>query len=543
MTSYRSDRVTRAQRDLLLEITRGLPFNTAVFLHYLISVSLRKWRRHGGNPGYIPVHSKRMIEKHFRGAQWKPLVAPGLGRGTEPGVAPAEREPTPDDQRSTPTPESFDAFFEQAAAQQQALQARQKARAAAVLDVLPYEKGQHAYRFRVRPDIVEAFLKAGLQSVDEALSPGNKRPLVNLATGKPSTALGARSALYDGNRNPYPQHVQAAIKTIKRCPFNDEAIRAHLERLEMEARAHPAIAKAYRRWLIDYACYQTILKQRPRRDANGLWWFTPAYRPQSAGRLTQIGGGLQSCSRAMKGAAYAGIDDVYNYDLADSHARILRTVMGEVGIEPTFLNRYLGADNRKAKAAAFLGFEEHLWKRVFYALFNGARIPNVYMVLTSDQPGSIARAFRAAAQGDRRKLKASYKRFLALVRTLQQEMQAFITHLRMEALSPSPANRNGFVFVTNAAGMKLKLERSHLEGVDALSRGRAERRLLAHALQGREALFIHGLTASAPRYGFEVLANEHDGLVTLGRIPAAAIEEAKAFAALPEARLEEKPFS
>ena len=66
--------------------------------------------------------------------------------------------------------------------------------------------------------------------------------------------------------------------------------------------------------------------------------------------------------------------------------------------------------------------------------------------------------------------------------------------------------------------------------------------MAAHLLQGREALYIHTLTTLAPKYGFEVISNEHDGLVTIGEIPKAAQAEARRKSGVRRTVLAEKPF-
>jgi hypothetical protein len=69
-----------------------------------------------------------------------------------------------------------------------------------------------------------------------------------------------------------------------------------------------------------------------------------------------------------------------------------------------------------------------------------------------------------------------------------------------------------------------------------------KRRLAAFVLQGFEAGFIHHLTLLSREYDYEVLSNQHDGLITLGEIPQAAVEKAKEISGLRYATLEEKAF-
>jgi hypothetical protein len=68
-------------------------------------------------------------------------------------------------------------------------------------------------------------------------------------------------------------------------------------------------------------------------------------------------------------------------------------------------------------------------------------------------------------------------------------------------------SRNGYV-IRNKAGKCISLDESEPS------------QIAAHILQGFEAAFIHTLTYWGTKTGaFEVVSNEHDGLVTLGAIP------------------------
>ncbi|AWR87060.1 hypothetical protein Mtai_v1c18260 [Meiothermus taiwanensis WR-220] len=92
----------------------------------------------------------------------------------------------------------------------------------------------------------------------------------------------------------------------------------------------------------------------------------------------------------------------------------------------------------------------------------------------------------------------------------------------------------GKQYVKNAVGMHFCLSE--------YKKGELRRKLAAFILQGREALFVHTLAALSEKYGYTVIAHEHDGLVTLEEIPHAAVEEAQNLTGMPEVRLLEKPF-
>ena len=68
---------------------------------------------------------------------------------------------------------------------------------------------------------------------------------------------------------------------------------------------------------------------------------------------------------------------------------------------------------------------------------------------------------------------------------------------------------------------------------------REEARVAAHILQGKEAAFIHYITAFSGD-DFTVVSNQHDGLIIEGTIPMELIHNARRFSGLPYAELEEK---
>ena len=88
-------------------------------------------------------------------------------------------------------------------------------------------------------------------------------------------------------------------------------------------------------------------------------------------------------------------------------------------------------------------------------------------------------------------------------------------------------------WLTNACGMTLCLD-------DEKPRDR-KRRAAAFILQGHEAAFIHRLTLLGDQNSFVPVSNQHDGLVTLGKIPEAACTEAAKQSGLKYAFLDEKP--
>ncbi len=90
---------------------------------------------------------------------------------------------------------------------------------------------------------------------------------------------------------------------------------------------------------------------------------------------------------------------------------------------------------------------------------------------------------------------------------------------------------------TNSKSQKLMKNRAEMKAIvgDILgdgsiktlaNRSQLKRELAAFVLQGQEAAFIHHLTILSVEFDFVVVANEHDGLITIGDIPVAAMEKA-----------------
>ena len=96
------------------------------------------------------------------------------------------------------------------------------------------------------------------------------------------------------------------------------------------------------------------------------------------------------------------------------------------------------------------------------------------------------------------------------------------------------AGHGGKRYVKNATGMTLC--------VDDMKPRKLGSTLAAFILQGREARYIHELTLLSERYGFRVIGNEHDGIVTVGEVPDEAAREAAEASGMAFAVLVQKSF-
>ncbi len=480
---------TMAQFALLMALTVGSPRNTwRLLLHILTSRRISEfvsssgvdetlaeieWLEDGpgssGDDGpFIPVPAK-FIERHFRGADWQWLADAGL------------------------------------------------------IEVRPYSRARHRCReFRASLNVRVEFAMLGLTA--ETLTAGG---LVNLVTGR-KTARRVKSSPTTPSGNALPTLVRAAMDAVTWSLFCPAAIERHLDDLWQAAEATPEgplKVSARARWVSDDSCYRAVLAQGGHTvvgDPDGLMRYRPALAMQRTGRLGQKGGGLQSASRRMKTAAYTGVPGFVNYDLKASQARILIVLLGEAGIDASWLTSY--AQTGKEAAAAYVGISVDAWKTALYAVLMGARIPTVGQVHASH--GSVVAAIRGAVPPDA--FVPTYTRFWDYTAGLRLTLGTWHRWLDTDYLAANGRpNVNGKTYITNQVGA--------VQAVEDLS-GHAYKRkaqLAAFLLQGREAAFTHALAASSVEFGFRVLSHEHDGLAVQGVITVSAVIRAAQVAGLP----------
>lgn len=459
---------TPAQQEVVRGWVSGVPEEKrSATLHFLIHLlaSTQSALRWGRTPqrfdGYVPVDS-RLIRKHFRQAEWRPLEEQGL------------------------------------------------------LLVRPHNRVRRRSReFRVHPERWGEFLEAGALAQDFALTPSR----VDLATGRRSTRR-VKSDRTTRSGHPLPALARAAIDAVGPSPFNPAAIREHLVRLRDRADAEAAgtagtaaRCAARGRYFADLACFDAVFAQGAVPLEGDLWEYRPAYRMQKMGRIGQKGGGLQSCSRAMKAAAYTGVPHLVNLDLKSSQARILIGLMEEAGIEPTWLRRYGDCPEGKEEAARYVGVSVDTWKECLYAALMGARVASSRSVARSE--GKIRKAILSDV--GRASFDEAYGRFLRLTADLRDELGRWHEHL-VTAFVADHGRRNnvdGKTYLSNAVGATVAVEDLAEEGKPHVLKAK----LAALLLQGREAAFTHALTASAADHGFRVISHEHDGVVTIGTVP------------------------
>lgn len=474
---------------------------------------------------------------------------------------------------------------------------------AGVIEATPYDR--HAKRsraYRVAPDLVDAFAAAGVaRDAQEAA----RWRWWDVRKGRETKAKAKTAKSTSSNHRVGSQLWRDAIGSLREGRLNVPAVLTHLRSLKAEADAAReawesegspefvsgveeaidasgirenagAVAalveawekengeprtEAYReyqrlrfRYLNDASCLTALLRQRGEEtDQPGIFRYRLAYRHQTSGRAGQIGGGLQSCSREMKAANYRGlgesseVPDVRNYDLVASQPSFLVELFEEANemgggeldkrpLDPSWMVAYLKAgSNAKEGWARRVGVSVKTWKTVLISLLMGATLPKK----PEASDGSVVRCLRenepscSTPQG----LAKTFRKLADALRPLEQEIRRWhrwTDSALVERVGVTCGKTERAVH--NAAGETYIWDRE-------APAHRRRRELAAHLLQGKEAAFILHLIGLADDHGFEVIAHEHDGLVTIGSIPEEAVEEAARCSGVKAARLVEKPFA
>jgi hypothetical protein len=308
-------------------------------------------------------------------------------------------------------------------------------------------------------------------------------------------------------------------------------------------------------WLNDNACFDAVLKQHPEGTGlDGVKRYRLAYLHQSSGRMGAVGGMLQSCTAEMKAAAYDPLRDrfgLFNYDMraaqpnliielfdeANAHARPPKRRGRTAPLQTEWIRRYVADPQAKASYAGAVGVEVGTWKTAICAVMMGgtlARDP-------AQSDGAVAKAVLAdPACSTPESLKAVWTRLRGALGVFYVELHRW--HVWIDtvcahdpATSGPHRDGKGVRWVRNAAGETYRWdpnEEAHVR--------RAQ--LAAHLLQGKEQAFVLRLITLGHAFGYEVIAHEHDGAVTLGEVPQEAVARARELSGVQRAELVQKPF-
>lgn len=374
---------------------------------------------------------------------------------------------------------------------------------------------------------------------------------VNLFTGNVSNKK-IKNILTDETGHPEPPLIQAAMDMFaeNKCLYNKYAIEEHLFKAtnlftekQKQLKVSPSINlealvnKLELRHRNDEVCYKVIQDQDSEDKGDGICVFTPAYHGISTGRIQHNKGGLQTCSREMKQAAYSNIPGLRNYDLKGSQSNIAIQLMEEAGVDTSWLCTYRDTANSKHIYAEEAGLTVDNWKKCVLAMLMGATLPantNNF----KKRKNSILKVIEKQANGDPDEVLRLNKSLNKVLGGLDKSIKQWHNWL-MNTYIPANQKKGGQAnkyYIQNKTGKRKCV--TDLPKLD----WEAKSEVAAFLLQGQEATFIHKLTIISKQYGYKPMANEHDGLITIGDIPQEAIEEAASFSGLKYAVIEDKPF-
>jgi hypothetical protein len=261
---------------------------------------------------------------------------------------------------------------------------------------------------------------------------------------------------------------------------------------------------------------------------NGILEYNQIYKPGTTGRIFESGG-FQSLSKETKKAGMMNIDNVCNYDIRSSQIAALCQEAEKIGIDTSILRNYINNPKAKIDYAIKSGFVDQnddvistVWKKCLMSLVFGSSMAKYY-----GAPYDIIEEF------DENRVKDLFPLFQKAVSPFLQLRNEWYDNLDRYMEIHSRNHKHGR-FYTNASGMKINLSKDDI--------GKCKKKLSAFILQGLESGFIHHLTIIAKDYDYRVLSNEHDGLVTIGKIPDEAIQIAKGRSGFELAKLEIKEF-
>ncbi len=393
---------------------------------------------------------------------------------------------------------------------------------AGLIESSSYSTALHKCRaYWVERDLFTQILTAMDQPTEKACH----ERLVNLIDGEDAPVRRA----YQASHIPSPQLLRGSIDRFRSCPFDGTALDAHLARLRADAQsASPEIASHLRqRWRNDVVCANRMrVGSTPR--GGGMYEYRPVYRAVYTGRIAEVGGGLQSCLRRMKLAALSTVPDIHNYDLRAAQAFALLQDLEDAGLERGWLSSFLTSPTATDQLARKLKLSRDVVKSCLYAAMMGAPFSTYYdrsknalydTLLEYTQDDAVAKEKLTRVHRELRPLKS-----------ILDEWHRWLVESD-QCLHVDPKRRGRCL--VNDCGMLLRLEQ--------IKTGERKRKAAAFVLQRCEAAYVHHLTLLASKYDFVPVSNQHDGLVTIGVVPEAAHDEAKARSGFRYASLVEKP--
>jgi hypothetical protein len=396
--------------------------------------------------------------------------------------------------------------------------------------------------YKIKDFWLESFTRLGNPKTASVIDTQQSVEWFNVFTGKPiNRRIGRKPKLIT---LPAGKSIaEEAAKTLSFCYLNNDAL-SHYENLtnpvyeriledaSSSGKHKGQVFGKYKN--LNYCLNYIRATDADPTDKPGIYRIKTAYEVQDFGRLYLP---LQHAPRVMKHFMYQETG-LRNYDINACHARIVHHLLKSLKLPHRHLETYLTVDAAKAKTIEASGIGENAWKICFYALLNGAGLPPN---LRFTRENNALRKTISIAVG-KAYPSGEYSKFRKAVKPLYDEIFGWLKYIATDYIN-NPDNLtkgNGSrLYITNAANKKLDV--TVIRDADKKVEEKA-RDLASFFLQGYESAFIHKLTLLGPQYGYIAVANEHDGLITIGEIPSKAVKEAETYAGIDNLVLKQKPF-
>ena len=339
-----------------------------------------------------------------------------------------------------------------------------------------------------------------------------------------------RTDLSDENNNALPELVDRALRVLQDAdhPIRTAPIKDAIERLSGRDSQEAGAQKVGLQFGLETIERQTTASE------DTISYLQNAYEMTFGGRIFFKNGGPQGLMGAVKARAY-DIEGLRNCDIKSCHTTGLRQVADKlqrvgIAVDLSAWKEYPGKDviaNRTGLPRSLVKVTEHAIKYGAYLPKSIAQAEAVFAD-TSIDPGQLqlVEAARKYAEDPDEALGKLHDVFADMRRVIKEIADALLNEYY------DATNRGGYMH--NACGVSFN-RRDYDEGHER------QTKVMAWMLQGLEAAFIHSLTIlSAENDEFDVVANEHDGLIVKGEIPQEAIEVARHMSGFHRAELVEK---
>ena len=342
-----------------------------------------------------------------------------------------------------------------------------------------------------------------------------------------------KTDLQDDNGNRYPDLVDGALRVLKDAEHVLD-ISAIEDAEEALARRESRRSRAQ---LSQLRLAKEVVEQQATDREGAMVTIQNAYEVQElSGRTGFKKGGPLNLPQAVK---HRGYNHYTNYDIRSCHTAALKQVADElaelgIDIDTSPLDGYPG----KYKVAEEHDLPVQLVKIVEHAVKYGAflSLSLAQADLVESETGHYPEVAKSAEKHVDRPDEALKKlhQVFSDIRQVVIEIAEALLEEYWEA-HKRPGGPKGWC-MKNAAGIPFRPSEWE-EGHERRSK------VMAWALQGLEAAFVHAIAILSADSDYEVVANEHDGAIVDGKVPDAAIEEAREMSGFDRAEFVKKPHA